>query len=533
MKIFSKKSEPIIVGGNQEVVKTIHLSCPLKITSTTNESSAINQIKKNESPPLFLKALYYLSKSKKYGEDAKKLIDFFEEKSWKKLFKLRPKNEIELFKEIRKVSYQLANLKPQIAELTLRDFMNLSERCRELEVDSEYRYFLSGASLQDSKFFTGLELIKADLSNAILTGADFSKTYLQGSNLTGVQAAKADFASSNLSNCDMQDANLRGANFSAIPFTVVNATQTVSTQNPSFGQTFRSFTDAISNLSSGSLRSNLVAIFTEAISAFRAGLRQGSESYLLSTLPSPGANLTNANLNYADLFQANLNGASLQNARLIKAKLNRASLNGTIMSNASMQFANLKQAFMFQPIVNGLNLKEANLGDADIRYPISPEGLNITDIILNRSTRILTAEQIAINNASQQDLKRWSRVSVESAINSGNLISIERSILDCMDRKLINESEYPDLYSTIDKLNKLRQTRAASDPLADLKEVLNRPDREILNTQEFLMIEVRKALNSGWLDLTGDPLYQISSLDQTAYDVDKLNSLLQIKSDGK
>ena len=76
-------------------------------------------------------------------------------------------------------------------------------------------------------------------------------------------------------------------------------------------------------------------------------------------------------LNGAVLINANLQGASMQGAKLIEAKLieadlNHAILNDTDFNNAHLEYADLSNAHLERADLSGANLYEANLSEADL-----------------------------------------------------------------------------------------------------------------------------------------------------------------------
>ena len=75
-----------------------------------------------------------------------------------------------------------------------------------------------------------------------------------------------------------------------------------------------------------------------------------------------GANLQGANLHQADLSGANLQGANLQGGYLQRADFTMANLSGADLTGAKPAMANLTEA-----ILCGANLTEANLTGADLR----------------------------------------------------------------------------------------------------------------------------------------------------------------------
>jgi hypothetical protein len=80
----------------------------------------------------------------------------------------------------------------------------------------------------------------------------------------------------------------------------------------------------------------------------------------LSWADLSGANLSEANLRWADLSEANLSGANLRWANLGGANLGGANLSEADLSGANISEANLSEA----------DLSEANLSGANIRWAI-------------------------------------------------------------------------------------------------------------------------------------------------------------------
>ena len=83
---------------------------------------------------------------------------------------------------------------------------------------------------------------------------------------------------------------------------------------------------------------------------------EGGERADLINADLSGANLWNANLIYADLNGANLSNADVWNANLTSADLTYANLSGANLSDADLKCANLR----------GANLEDANLINADL-----------------------------------------------------------------------------------------------------------------------------------------------------------------------
>ena len=117
---------------------------------------------------------------------------------------------------------------------------------------------------------------------------------------------------------------------------------------------------------------------------------------LPSCLPNcDGANLTNANLSYADLENANLAGADLSNADLSGAKMGDADLSSADLSGAKLEYsdligtnlskANLKNANLFNAFMYGALLEGANLTDANLEYALL-EGANLNGANLTEAS---------------------------------------------------------------------------------------------------------------------------------------------------
>ena len=99
----------------------------------------------------------------------------------------------------------------------------------------------------------------------------------------------------------------------------------------------------------------------EAIAQAQTQAQSSEVQKLLKTKQCPGCNLSGANLQNADLDEANLQGANLQNANLQNADLEEANLQG-----ANLQGANLIRADLEKANLQSANLQQASLQRADI-----------------------------------------------------------------------------------------------------------------------------------------------------------------------
>ena len=159
--------------------------------------------------------------------------------------------------------------------------------------------------------FSNANLSGANFSNANLSGADFSHVDLSGANLREANFIGADFSHVDISGANFSNANLSGANFSNANLSGAN------------------FSNA--NLSGANFsNANLSGAFFNGANV--------SNAYL------SGANLRDANLSGANLRDANLSRANFSNANLRDANLSGANLSRTNLSRANFSEANLREA---------------------------------------------------------------------------------------------------------------------------------------------------------------------------------------------
>ena len=154
----------------------------------------------------------------------------------------------------------------------------------------------------------GVSLANANLSWAILTGAD-----LEGANLEGADLSWAHLEGANLEDANLEDANLAWA-----------------------------------NLEDANLKGAIL----------KGAKLEGAD---LSWANLEGADLTNANLEYAILYSANLDGSFITGANLTDANLKDANLKGANLKDANLKDADLKGANLKGAILKGAILEGANL----------------------------------------------------------------------------------------------------------------------------------------------------------------------------
>jgi hypothetical protein len=119
-----------------------------------------------------------------------------------------------------------------------------------------------------------------------------------------------------------------------------------------------------------------------------------------------GANLSEANLSGANLSEANLSRADLKWADLSEANLSGANLSEANLSGADLRWANLSGANLSEANLSGANLSEANLSRADLKWAdLSEANLDFSSLplwcgSLKMKTDAKQRKQIAYHLAS-------------------------------------------------------------------------------------------------------------------------------------
>ncbi|EAF2183548.1 hypothetical protein CLO05_11600 [Listeria monocytogenes] len=118
------------------------------------------------------------------------------------------------------------------------------------------------------------------------------------------------------------------------------------------------------------------------------------------------ANLSGADLSYADLRRANLSGADLSYADLRRADLRRANLSGADLSYADLRRADLRGANLSGANLSGADLSYADLRRADLRGA-NLSGANLSGADLNwinwRDVVGLTVIAVQINTTRKNN----------------------------------------------------------------------------------------------------------------------------------
>jgi len=192
------------------------------------------------------------------------------------------------------------------------------------------------------------EMLRLDLRNTNLAGAELDKAFLFGAifNKANLQGARLEEANlqGDLEKCNLQGATLWQANLE--------------------GSSLRE-----ANLQSADLRrANLQGARLEKANLQMADLKEANlQEASLSQANLQGADLWRDNLKGAGLYGANLQGAILIEAKLQEASLGRANLQGAVLNIANLQGAYLGEANLQGAYLDRANLQGTKLGGANLQ----------------------------------------------------------------------------------------------------------------------------------------------------------------------
>ena len=145
-----------------------------------------------------------------------------------------------------------------------------------------------------------------------------------------------------------------------------------------------------------------------------------------------GANLRGANLNYAYLGEADLRGANLSYADLRNSNLSYADLSGADLSFADLRSADLRGANLGEADLNGANLSFANLNGANlnaIKYNYLSMGLNLVcpeegSYIGYKKAKTKDKEEVIIKLLITEDALRSSATTRKCRCSKAKVLSI-------------------------------------------------------------------------------------------------------------
>jgi uncharacterized protein YjbI with pentapeptide repeats len=212
---------------------------------------------------------------------------------------------------------------------------------------------------------TRANLYKADLMYSYLIWANLDDANLEGANLKGANLEGANLKGAKLTGAHLTDANLAGTDLTGARLLGAKNFNTADTRGAVFCETIMP-DGSTNNSGCGPLKSNLAKLL---------------KTKKCQKCDLSGANLTDLNLDEADLTEAHLNGATLslanlKGANLTKANLEKAELWGAGLTKANLKEANLKFAILVRADLTGANLTKANLTEANLK---DAKGFNTSD----------------------------------------------------------------------------------------------------------------------------------------------------------
>jgi uncharacterized protein YjbI with pentapeptide repeats len=235
---------------------------------------------------------------------------------------------------------------------------------------------LSGADLRRATLkdadLTGANLAGADLTGANLQGAIFEKARLEGAILDDVMGDDAHFTAASLTSVRARNGMFVGADFSAA----------VLTRADFRGSNLREASmDAVEAVEINMSTTNLTAWRASEGADFSRGLFRkivGPDSIWQN------ANLTGADLSFAELPNADFSGAVLANADLYAANVREARF-----VKANLTDAQLVKIDLFQGSLEKANLQRTNLSDSNL-YGVELLGCDLEGVRTERANLKMT-----------------------------------------------------------------------------------------------------------------------------------------------
>ncbi|MEK0343276.1 MAG: pentapeptide repeat-containing protein [Nitrosopumilus sp.] len=213
---------------------------------------------------------------------------------------------------------------------------------------------LTGADLTNAKL-QQVSLLGSILAYANLTGADFSGSNLSNADLTGADLTNANLSETNLIKADMSNAIIKDVNFSNANMKGINLSE-----NNLLGIYLANSILSGANFTGADLSgSNLSNADLTGADLTNANLKGADFS---------GANLSGATLENANLSNADLSGSNLSNADLTGADLTNANLRGVDLRNAKLKGADFSGADLSNAEINLLDLESA-ITDSTTKRP--------------------------------------------------------------------------------------------------------------------------------------------------------------------
>ena len=237
-----------------------------------------------------------------------------------------------------------------------------------------YRSVLSNSNLTGADF-SGSNISEADLTGADLTNAKLQQVSLLGSILAYANLTGADFSGSNLSNADLTGADLTNANLSETNLIKADMSNAII-KDVNFSNANMKGINLSENNLLGIYLANSILSGANFTGADLSGSNLSNADLTGADLTNAklkgadfsGANLSGATLENANLSNADLSGSNLSNADLTGADLTNANLRGVDLRNAKLKGADFSGADLSNAEINLLDLESA-ITDSTTKRP--------------------------------------------------------------------------------------------------------------------------------------------------------------------
>jgi uncharacterized protein YjbI with pentapeptide repeats len=234
---------------------------------------------------------------------------------------------------------------------------------------------LTGAQLTEANL-TGAQLFQADLTKAWLSRADLTEAWLKFANLTGAWLDGANLTGAQLDDANLMGAQLEGANLTGAQLVLTNLTEARLDGADLTGAQLEGANLTEARLARTSLtKAQLTSTILMGAQLKEANLTEAR----LTRVNLVGARLFAADLTRAWLHDVNLTGARLFGADLTEAWLHRANLTRARLDRANLTGARLEGANLTGARLDDANLTGAQLGNALANHEtVWPDGWDRT-----------------------------------------------------------------------------------------------------------------------------------------------------------
>jgi uncharacterized protein YjbI with pentapeptide repeats len=214
------------------------------------------------------------------------------------------------------------------------------------------------------RFFAGLDLTGADLSELDLRGANFAGAWLESVNLCGSNVSGADFSKAVLAHANLSQSIGVGANFCGANLGRTLLQGAVFDDADFSGATLTACSFAQTQFRRATVSGALLFDTTWGAADWTGVKAAGQTFYKLDLR---GMVLAESDLSDCTLIECNLNGVDLRAANLARTTFVTCNLDGALLQSANAQGAVLvKDCSLIQADLSQANFGGCNFGGADM-----------------------------------------------------------------------------------------------------------------------------------------------------------------------